>query len=65
MILAEAHLFIIMTYSCTLKHTSKSMDIAEFIDGRNDIEEFIEHHFDKVNYDGFANPLLIQGKLHK
>jgi hypothetical protein len=44
--------------SCTFEHKSNSMDISNFIGGRSDIEYFIDSYFDKVEYDGFNNPIF-------
>jgi hypothetical protein len=55
-------LFVVSTavYSCTLKPPDKLMDIADFLEKKDDLDKFINEHFDSVQYEQGHNPLLYE-----
>jgi hypothetical protein len=46
-----------VTFSCSFKHKTKSMDISDFIGRQSDLHSFIDGNFDPVEYEGFENPV--------
>jgi hypothetical protein len=54
-----ALIFIVSTavYSCALKPTSKSMDISDFIEKKDDLAKFIKENFDTVEYEEPFSPI--------
>ena len=47
----------VMTSSCTFKRVTKSMDISDFAGRRDELEEFVYHNFDSIEYDRFISPI--------
>jgi hypothetical protein len=49
---------IVIISSCTFKRINKSMDISEIVGKQEDLEDFIHHYFDSVEYDRVFSPIL-------
>jgi len=56
---ALLYIIVVMISSCTFKRVNKSMDISEIAGRQEDLEDFIHHYFDSVEYDRVFSPILL------
>jgi len=56
---ALLYIIVMMISSCTFKRVNKSMDISEIVGKQEDLEGFVHHYFDSVEYDRVFSPILL------
>ena len=56
---ALLYIIVVMISSCTFKRVNKSMDISEIAGKQEELEDFLHHYFDSVEYDRVVSPILL------
>jgi hypothetical protein len=56
---ALLYIIVMMISSCTFKRVNKSMNISEVVGKQEDLEGFVHHYFDSVEYDRVFSPILL------